>query len=68
MTSDRACRYCGCTDDRACPGGCAWVAPDVCSAKACVERAYLECVLTPDLGQSIEEPIEPYSDAELLGL
>jgi hypothetical protein len=26
------CRVCGCTDGRACPGGCAWVAPDLCSA------------------------------------
>lgn len=29
------CRVCGCTDDRACPGGCSWVEPDLCSA--CVE-------------------------------
>lgn len=27
----RACRVCGCTDDRACPGGCSWVAADLCS-------------------------------------
>lgn len=26
------CRVCGCTDDRACPGGCWWVADDLCSA------------------------------------
>jgi hypothetical protein len=26
------CMACGCTDDRACPGGCSWVAPDKCSA------------------------------------
>lgn len=26
------CRVCGCTDDRACPGGCCWVEPDLCSA------------------------------------
>ena len=25
----RRCEACGCTDDRACIGGCAWVAPDV---------------------------------------
>lgn len=29
-----ACRLCGCTDDRACPGGCYWVFPNVCSACA----------------------------------
>jgi len=27
----RRCRVCGCTDDHACPGGCFWVAPDLCS-------------------------------------
>jgi hypothetical protein len=30
----RRCRVCGCTDDHACPGGCYWVAPDLCSACA----------------------------------
>lgn len=25
------CRDCGCTDERACPGGCWWVADDLCS-------------------------------------
>lgn len=31
----RACRVCGCTDDRACPGGCAWLPTpndDVCTS------------------------------------
>lgn len=28
----RECRYCGCTDDNACAGGCSWVADDVCSS------------------------------------
>ena len=31
-TSARRCRKCGCTDDRACPGGCWWVAEDLCSS------------------------------------
>ncbi len=26
------CRICGCTDDECCPGGCRWVADDLCSA------------------------------------
>lgn len=30
----RACRGCGCTGDRACPGGCYWVEPDLCSSCA----------------------------------
>lgn len=27
----RKCRICGCTDDKACPGGCYWVGRDLCS-------------------------------------
>nr|WP_092074966.1 hypothetical protein [Dendrosporobacter quercicolus]NSL49594.1 hypothetical protein [Dendrosporobacter quercicolus DSM 1736]SDN24132.1 hypothetical protein SAMN04488502_11550 [Dendrosporobacter quercicolus] len=26
------CQICGCTDNHACPGGCYWVRPDLCSA------------------------------------
>ena len=26
------CRICGCDDFHACPGGCSWVEPDLCSA------------------------------------
>ncbi len=33
----RACRACGCTDDRACSGGCAWADPKTCT----------RCVYTP---------------------
>lgn len=25
------CEVCGCTDEHACPGGCSWVAPGLCS-------------------------------------
>lgn len=28
----RTCRVCGCTEDRACEGGCSWLAFDLCSA------------------------------------
>lgn len=33
---ERACRFCGCTEDHACEGGCAWLgsAEDVCTACA----------------------------------
>jgi hypothetical protein len=31
-TTERACRHCGCTEMDACPGGCAWVSADECSA------------------------------------
>ena len=30
--TDVRCRECGCSDFRACPGGCWWVEPDLCSA------------------------------------
>jgi len=29
---EERCRSCGCTEERACPGGCAWVEPGLCSA------------------------------------
>lgn len=32
QVDERRCRACGCTDDRACPGGCWWVEADLCSA------------------------------------
>jgi hypothetical protein len=36
--TEAACHFCGCTEDRACPGGCAWVPSalpiDVCDACA----------------------------------
>lgn len=37
-TSHRAgtCRVCGCTNVKACPGGCHWVEPDLCSK--CAEK------------------------------
>ena len=35
LADERRCRVCGCTDDRACPGGCHWVEEDLCSS--CVE-------------------------------
>ena len=39
------CYGCGCTDDRACPGGCSWVKPRVCSA--CLQNGKL-CMDTSD--------------------
>lgn len=31
------CRGCGCTDDKACEGGCSWAEEDLCSACGPVE-------------------------------
>jgi hypothetical protein len=33
---DAVCRVCGCTEEEACEGGCAWAEPDLCTA--CVEK------------------------------
>ena len=34
------CRYCKCTSNRACPGGCEWLYPErtVCSTQACAQQ------------------------------
>lgn len=32
MTRPGTCRVCGCTNGRACPGGCSWVESTLCSA------------------------------------
>lgn len=39
----RACRHCGCTQERACitpDGPCWWTAPDVCSSPPCQVAEY----------------------------
>lgn len=39
------CRVCGCTDTNACPDGCYWVEPDLCSS--CVSRVPIVLDLSP---------------------
>ena len=34
VDAEPVCRVCGCTQHNACPGGCYWVEPDLCSACA----------------------------------
>lgn len=34
MIGEQTCRFCGCTDLQACPEGCYWVKPGLCSACA----------------------------------
>ncbi len=31
VPEEAVCRVCGCTDNHACPDGCYWVEPDLCS-------------------------------------
>ena len=40
------CTVCGCTDDCACPGGCSWVADEVCSrcADKMLEALCEDCI------------------------
>lgn len=44
---ERACRMCGCTDERACSDGCYWVEVDLCSA--CEERAEHDAALAEQM-------------------
>lgn len=37
-TGEAPCRVCGCTNDRACDGGCYWSQPDLCSSCAYLRR------------------------------
>lgn len=50
------CRGCGCTDEFACPGGCFWIAPGLCSACAAAAAisANAELVLVPPPAGSID--------------
>ena len=61
----RSCRYCGCTEENPCifrafdPEAppfemwpCAWLLDDVCTAPACVEKAYLEARLLAEAIQA----------------
>lgn len=35
------CRVCGCTEEKACPDGCYWVEPDLCSQCAPAARSII---------------------------
>ena len=43
------CRYCGCTEDWACDGGCGWAdqAETICSSDECLQRATKDGFLKP---------------------
>jgi hypothetical protein len=38
VMTDAVCRVCGCSDERACPGGCVWAEPNLCSRCALGRR------------------------------
>lgn len=56
-----ACRECGCTDERACLGGCAWAEPDLCSACA----APVQASLGPRIEQLLRDSIAGVPDGHL---
>ena len=39
---ERTCLICGCTDSKACKGGCSWLLPEVCSK--CITETVPECI------------------------
>jgi len=47
MAIERTCRICGCTQCTPCPGGCAWVEEDLCSA--CLTDARREAAVAERL-------------------
>lgn len=51
MSKQMQCIICGCTNDRACRGGCHWVAPNLCS----------NCENSPELQNPVKEKI--YTDS-----
>lgn len=51
------CRVCGCTDDRACEGGCWWVEPDLCST--CASRIEAAVKREPSAEHQITPPTPP---------
>jgi hypothetical protein len=48
------CRICGCWEDEACDGGCAWAEPDLCSA--CADPVDERCVAC----------LEPFKEGQLV--
>lgn len=41
----RCCRYCGCTDNAACVGGCSWIADDLCDNCLPLDEARVDMAL-----------------------
>jgi len=41
-TPERTCRICGCTDSKACEGGCSWATPGICTK--CIFERVPECI------------------------
>jgi hypothetical protein len=62
-----SCRFCGCTEERACfdlrtGEACWWVAPNLCSF--CLASAQVQLVLAAELAHSLAEQLPAYNDAQ----
>lgn len=56
---NQKCRVCGCTWDNACPGGCYWVEPDLCSA--CAEKEAIQKRRKANEAREVPRLRRPYS-------
>lgn len=54
------CRVCGCTEDKACPGGCSWVEPDLCSE--CIGRKVFYIEIDGKKIKVIQDPDDHYGE------
>jgi len=42
LAETRMCKYCGCSECDACPGGCSWIDAECCCDPRCVEKREAE--------------------------
>lgn len=74
MMDGDTCRVCGCTDDAACPGGCSWAEPGLCSN--CVDKVDTgpensREEMAPTTNGTLDcagEPVAPALDPKMLAL
>lgn len=58
VDQEPVCRICGCTQENACPGGCYWVEPDLCSGCANPED-YVEVFVSHcQCGETVDDDDE----------
>ncbi len=50
LGDETPCRECGCSDSLACPQGCGWAQPDLCSVCAAEVDELADPLAIPELG------------------
>lgn len=58
--SEETCKVCGCTNDKACDGGCWWVAKELCSK--CADKLIQE---NTQLKEQISKTIERLNSKQI---